>query len=166
MELSPIVEAIGEDLRKASAVGGDETRRIADLLVSSIETSLGLRLLEALHQAAQELSDSFPGAEVDVRMEGRNPVFALAISSPVPPARAGEGETATGYGDDELARITLRLPESLKNQVERVASRTGASINSWIVSAVAHALEGPATFGIPAGAVRRMPRRMTGYVQG
>lgn len=162
MQLSPIVEGLAEDLRRAGAVGGEETSRIADLLVGSIENSLGLRLLEALHEAARELSESYPGAEVDVRLQGRDPVLTLSIAGPAP-SGASEGEPMAGYIDDELARITLRIPEGLKNQVERAAARAGASINSWIVSSVARTLEGPIGFP-PAG--RRTPRRMTGYVQG
>jgi hypothetical protein len=166
MELSPIVEAIGDDLRRAGAVGTEETRRIADLLVTSVEASLGLRVIEALQEAARELSDSFPGAQVEVRMQGRDPVLTLSLSSPARSAGGAEGEPGASYGEDELARLTLRLPESLKNQVERAAWRAGTSINSWIVSAVARALDAPAGFGFPPASSRRLPRRMTGYVQG
>jgi hypothetical protein len=159
MQLSPIVEGISEDLRRAGAVGGEETRRVAELLVASVEASVGLRLLDALQEAARELTDSLPGALVEVRMQGRDPVLSLAI------AREKDVGSTEGddYSEDELARITLRLPEGLKNQVERAASRAGASINAWIVAAVARGLEGPSGFIPPT---RRSPRRVTGFVQG
>lgn len=162
MQLSPIVEGISEDLRRAGALGGDETRRIAELLVGSIESSLGLHLLDALHEAARELSESLEGATVDVRLKGRDPVLSLVVTGRGDEPEASEGEAMAGYADDELARLTLRLPEGLKNQVERAAARAGASINSWIVSTVARALEVPS----PPQAGRRLPRRITGYVQG
>lgn len=160
MQLSSIIEGISEDLRRAGAVGGEETRRIAELLVASVENSVGLRVLDALQEAARELGDSLPGAVVDVRMQGRDPILSLSIAQPTD---LGGREGGEDYSDDELARITLRLPEGLKNQVERAAAKAGASINAWIVSAVARGLEGPVGFTQPA---RRMPRRMTGYVQG
>ena len=40
----------------------------------------------------------------------------------------------------KLARISLRLPESLKTSVERAAEREGISVNAWLVRAVAQAL--------------------------
>ncbi|MGO9559493.1 MAG: hypothetical protein ACLPQS_06285 [Acidimicrobiales bacterium] len=164
MQLSSTIEGISDDLRRAGAVGGDDTRRIAELLVSSVETSIRVHLLDALHEAARELSDSFPGADVEIRLEGRDPVLTLVIADQQA-AAASEGseqERMAGYADDELARLTLRLPEGLKGQIENVASRAGASLNSWVVSALARTLETP--MGSQPG--RRMPRRMTGYVQG
>ncbi len=164
MQLSSTVEGISEDLRRAGAVGGDETRRIAELLVSSVETAIRVRLLDALQEAAREIAESYPGSEVSIRLEGRDPVLSLVLAGPHRsggPEGTGEDRMA-GYADDELARLTLRLPEGLKNQIENVASRAGASINSWIVSALARALEMPTT----SQPGRRMPRRMTGVVRG
>ena len=162
MQLSSTVQGISDDLRRAGAVGGDDTRRIAELLVSSVETAIRLHLLDALQEAARELSDSFPGAEI--RLEGRDPVLSLVIADQHAGAgpAGSEQERMAGYADDELARLTLRLPEGLKGQIENVASRAGASLNSWVVSQLARALESPTT----SQPGRRMPRRMTGYVQG
>jgi hypothetical protein len=160
MQLSPIVEGVSDDLRRAAAVGGDETRRVAEVLIASLEPSIRLRVLDALHEAARELSESAPGIEVDVRLEGRDPVLSLSADAP---AQVDiDADRLADFVDDELARLTLRLPEGLKGQVERVASRAGASINSWIVTALAHSLDQP-TATQPG---RRMPRRMTGYVRG
>ena len=39
------------------------------------------------------------------------------------------------------ARITLRLPESLKLRVESAATREGASVNTWLVQALQRAVE-------------------------
>jgi predicted HicB family RNase H-like nuclease len=39
------------------------------------------------------------------------------------------------------ARITLRLPDSLKQRVESAAAREGASVNTWLVQALQRALE-------------------------
>ena len=74
------------------------------------------------------------------------------------------GSTSTGTdsverGDEEVARVTLRLPERLKAQAERAAARDGVSLNSWLIDAVAHALRLPVS-------PRRGARRMTGFVRG
>ena len=42
-----------------------------------------------------------------------------------------------------MARITLRIPERLKVQVERAAQGQGISVNSWLVDAAARALQLP-----------------------
>lgn len=165
MDLEPVIEGIAADLRKSASVGGEATERVADLLISGSEPALRLRLIEALHGAARELEDSTPGVRVEVRLEGRDPVLSLAAAAGT---AAGAEETAApglgGYAEDELLRLTIRLPEGLKSHVEQAAASVGASINSWIVSALARSLEAPATARPQPG--RRMPRRITGFVQG
>lgn len=42
--------------------------------------------------------------------------------------------------DGPSARITLRLPESLKAQVEAAAERERVSVNTWLVRAIARSL--------------------------
>ena len=64
-------------------------------------------------------------------------------------------------GDDALtARITLRLPDSLKVQIEVAASREGVSTNSWIVRALARGLESRPVRHRPAP--DRLRRRLKG----
>lgn len=165
MDLGPVIEGIASDLRRAASVGGEGTERVADLLIAGIEPAIRLHLFEALQAAARELEGSAPGATVEVRLEGRDPVLSLVSSDPTP----GEAEETTGpvlggYADDQLLRLTIRLPEGLKVHVEQAAGSVGASINSWIVAALARALDAPATSRSQPG--RRMPRRITGFVQG
>jgi predicted HicB family RNase H-like nuclease len=158
------VAAIGEDLRRAGAVGGEETARVADLLVASLDSTVRLHLLEALHEAARELAESAPGVGVDVRLVERDPVLSLDVEARGEDVRGDEAEIALDLAG-ELARLTVRLPEGLKERIEQVANAAGASVNSWIVVALARALElPPASQGRRPS--RRMPRRMTGFVQG
>jgi len=165
MELAPVIEGIGADLRRAASVGGEEAARLADLLVSGAEPAIRLRLIEALHAAAHELERSAPGAAVEVRMAGRDPVLSLVDAAAAGAAGEAEGGGGlAGYADDDLLRLTIRLPEGLKAHVEQQAASVGSSINSWIVAALARALDGPsAPRSQPS---RRMPRRITGFVQG
>jgi predicted HicB family RNase H-like nuclease len=70
-----------------------------------------------------------------------------------------EAEPALEAADEAYtARISLRLPESLKVRLEAAAAREGVSVNTWLVQALlrhAHAEPRP-----PAGGSRR---RLTGY---
>lgn len=163
MQLSPIADGISEDLRRAAAVGGEESSRVAEILVAAVEPALRLHLLDAVQVLAGELSESAPGARVEVRLEGRDPVVSLVgVAEPPRPGReVTEGGAA--YGEEELTRLTVRLPEGLKARVEEAAARSGSSINAWIVAALGHQLSAPA---IPTPPGRRLPRRITGYVQG
>ena len=75
---------------------------------------------------------------------------------PSPPAPA-EGD------DGATTRTTLRLPDQLKAQVEVAAARDGLSVNTWLVRAVAAALEQiPAA---PTTVPRRGGTRVTGWVR-
>lgn len=163
MELTGIVNDVIGDLRRAGAIGGEETARVADLLAAGLDASLRLHILEALHAAAREIEAAVPGLGVEIRLEGREPVLAVARQELPAPEEAGDGAGPGDYADDELLRLTIRLPQGLKSAVEQAAAAAGASINSWIVSALARTVEVPA--GRPAPG-RRLPRRMTGFVQG
>jgi hypothetical protein len=165
MLLAPIVEGLEDDLKRAAAVGGEETRRAAGVLAEALGSSVRLRFMDALQQAAEELADSLPGFGVEVRLQGRDPVLTVT-----PSAQAGDlagtgglaaddGGGEDGSGEAEIARITLRLPERLKSQIERAAQRQGISVNSWLVDAAAAGLQLPA-------AGRRGARRVTGFVRG
>ena len=54
------------------------------------------------------------------------------------------------------ARITLRLPESLKAAVEAAASREGLSVNTWLLQVLARSVETRA---------RRGGHRLTGFAR-
>jgi len=61
---------------------------------------------------------------------------------------------------DGTARVTLRLPESVKARAEEAAGREGVSVNGWLVRAVTYALDAPSR---PGGS--RPGRRLTGYAR-
>lgn len=163
MELRPVLDRLTEDLRRAGALGGPETERIAELLVATSEASIRLRILEVLSNAARELESSAPGVSVDVRLDEGDPVLTLSGASGDDHVLLGDDESLGTYAEDQLVRLTIRLPEGLKTRVEQVASATGASINSWIVTALARSLEMPTGQRSQPG--RRIPRRMTGFIQ-
>ena len=67
-------------------------------------------------------------------------------------------EAPPAPGDDLSARITLRLPEALKVQIEAVASSEGVSVNAWIVRALSRSLE-------PRRGRARSGNRLQGFAQ-
>lgn len=148
MELEAYVQAIREDLARIAAVGDESTARAAELLAIALESSLGRRLQEALSEAALELSAQLPQGSVELRMAGGDPELVY-VDDEAPPAAEATDE---GFN----ARITLRLPESLKSRLEAAAAAGGVSLNTWLVQALGRAAEPRPQ---PAGG----RRRLTGY---
>lgn len=155
MELDRYIDTLQRQLSRTAEAGGDEARELADRLVPALDSSLRLALLEALSDAAAEITTALAPGSVDVRLRGGAPEFVVtpppapeAASVPVAPPLEPAGEAE---GDDSAtSRTTLRLPESLKLQVEAAAAREGLSVNSWLVRAVSAALAGQHR---PAGTV-------------
>ena len=139
MDLTPYLETLRADLAAAAAPGGPETARAAELLGHSLDASARLALLEALSDAAAEITTELPDASVEVRLRGRSADFVVSQAAVEPAAAAPAPSLETG----DLTRLTLRMPESLKAHVEQAAAAEGISVNSWLVRAVAAAMARP-----------------------
>ena len=75
MQTASFVEALQADLRELASLGGDEVAAAADRLAAAIRSSAGLRLLDALSEAALEISAQLPFGHVDIRVAGQDPQF-------------------------------------------------------------------------------------------
>jgi hypothetical protein len=158
MDLTPYLEGLRADLAAVAAPAGPETVRAAGLLGGALESSARLALLEALSDAAAEITTRLSGPVVEVRLRGRDAELVVTGAtppvSPVPPPPAAYADTG---GD--LARVTLRMPESLKTHVEQTAAAEGVSVNAWLVRAVTTAISAAGGAAAPPG------RRVTGFFQ-
>jgi hypothetical protein len=149
MQIEGYVQALREDLARVAALGDESTARAAELLSVALESSLGRRLQDALGEAALELSSQLDSGRIEVRIAGGDPELVLV--------RDEDGTTAAEPADEAFtARITLRLPESLKARLEAAANREGVSVNTWLVQMLHHAAE-------PRGHSGGSRRRLTGY---
>ena len=150
MEMAHHINAIQEDLAAAAALAADEaTVEAGRRLTQALGSSLHLRLLDVVSEAALALSSAVPG-RIEVRLAGRDPELVYIEEEEPEPAQSASAD------DSYSARITLRLPEGLKAQIEVAANVEGASVNSWIVRALQRGLE-PRTRSVRTG------RRLTGY---
>ena len=147
MNLTIILESLQEDLQGVAELGDERAAGIARRLADSLGSNLRLKLLDVLSQAAVEVSSKLPSGHVEVRLAGQEPelVYVEAV------AEAGS------FGEELSARISLRLPESLKTAVEKAAAREGVSTNAWLVRAIARATESRPT--------HVSGKRLTGYAQ-
>ena len=147
MQIDGYVQALREDLARIAAVGDESTARAAELLAVALESALGRRLQEALAEAALELSAQLDSGHIEVRIAGGDPELVFVRD---------DGAIAEPADEAFTARITLRLPESLKARLEAAASREGVSVNTWLV----HMLHQAAEPRSQSGGSRR---RLTGY---
>lgn len=167
MDLSPYTDALRRDLAAAADAAGEDVRGAAERLIFALDPAVRLVLLDALGVAAAEIGTQLTDAAVELRLRGRDPEFVVLHTevpeppeprtSPAPPAPPALGEPAE---DEGTARLTLRLPETVKARVEAVAAAGGLSVNAWLVRAVGGALDRPAP---PRGPVPRSGRRISGW---
>jgi hypothetical protein len=141
MDITQFVEALRRDLSQAAEAGTDEIRSAAERLALALDPAVRLTLMDALSQAASEITNELEGTEVEVRLKGREPIFVVTGHGPMPPPESPSepprgAEAGDEFeGDDVVARITLRLPESLKARAEELAANRGQSLNTWLVNA-------------------------------
>jgi HicB family len=153
MEMAHFVGKLEADLTAVAAVGDEATAKAAERLIQALRSSAGLRLLEALGDVALEISAQLPSGHVEVRLSGQDPALVYVGEEPAVEQAPQADE------DGETARITLRLPETLKQRIEEAAGREGVSVNSWLVRALARSFATTTT-------VRRSSNRLTGYARG
>ena len=183
MDITPYVESLRRDLAAAAEAGGPEARAAAERLALALDPAMRLALMDALSQAAAEITAELPAGSVDVRLRGREPELVVDVPTmplpmpPPPPAPPAPEDGPEVDEDGTVARITLRLPESLKYKAEELAAKCGHSLNSWIVNAVRAATTPDRAVEVdidlssfpfgssPGSAVRsRGTKRMTGWV--
>ena len=141
MDLQPYVDGVRHELGVAAAAGGPEAVALADRLTAPLESAIRLALLEALSDAAEQITRELAPRSVDVRLRGRDPEFTVSAGVE---DLADEPAAAIPESDDDGGtwRVTLRLPESLRSAVDAAARGDALSVNAWLVRAVTATLGG------------------------
>ena len=190
MDITPYVDSLRSDLVAAAEAGGPETKAAAERLTLALEPAVRLVLMDALSQAAAEITSELAEGSVEVRLKGREPQLVVDVPSvpsppappnpPAPPAPPGSG-TEDDEEEGTIARITLRIPESVKFKAEEMAARSGHSLNGWIVNVLRRATQssGAVNIDIDLSSIpfldhkdewgrpvrgRQQSRRMSGWV--
>ena len=113
MDLQPYVDAVRHELGVAAAAGGRDAEALAERLTAPLESAIRLALLEALSEAAEQITRELAPGSVEVRLRGRDPDFnvsaGVAEFPDSPSAAVGEPDE-----DGGTWRVTLRLPENLR----------------------------------------------------
>jgi predicted HicB family RNase H-like nuclease len=107
-------------------IGAPELAEVATELMSALRPAFERAMLDVIQEAAAEVSAQLVGQSVEVRLSEGEP--SLVITE--------ERKTLTNDPDELEARVTLRLPSSLKSLIEESASSSGDSMNGWVVDAL------------------------------
>jgi hypothetical protein len=179
MQLQHHLAQVSEQLAAAAALGDDRTQEIAGALAAASTSAVRLALLQAVSEAADEITAAlldYPGSPaVGVHVDGEQiNLDVRATHTPDEPEapRRDDGEAS--------ARISLRLSEALKAEIDAAADAEGISVNTWLVRAATSALDpGPfagfaSAFGAnfpgpgPVGRARqrRDNQHITGWING
>jgi predicted HicB family RNase H-like nuclease len=172
MELRPYMEYLRNEFAVAAEGADPEGRALAERLFTQLEAATRLTLLDALSDAADEITRELAPGSVQVQLRGREPAFVVTLPSPPiedvdeaagpagPPPRIPDGD------DGGTSRINLRLPDHLKAGIEEAAGRAGLSVNAWLVRAAAGAVEaGDPQRRPPRPAVSRPGQHVTGWAR-
>lgn len=140
MELGQYVNDLQRQLADVAANGTEDTRAVAERLAAGLDAATRLVLLDALSAAVGEITRDLAPGSVDLRLRGREVEFV--VSQPNADADSDERSVATVDLDDaSTSRTTLRLPDALKALVDEAATADGLSVNTWLVRAIAAAVQ-------------------------
>ncbi|HEY4313980.1 MAG TPA: histidine kinase [Actinomycetes bacterium] len=140
MELGRYVSDLQRQLVGVAENSAEDTLAVAERLVGGLDAAARLVLLDALSAACGEITRDLAPGSVDLRLRGREIEFV--VTQPTIESDPDEQPTAAVDLDDtSTSRTTLRLPDALKARVDEAASADGMSVNTWLVRAIAAALQ-------------------------
>jgi predicted HicB family RNase H-like nuclease len=151
MQLDTYIQAIQADLAATAGLGDEATGEAAQRLSEALASTLHLRLLDLIGEAASEIGAQLEAGRVEVRLAGREPELVVVLEETSEAIQVAPGEEYAG-------RITLRLPETIKAGIEAAAAQEGVSTNAWLVRTIAHTLHTRST--------KRSRHRIQGFAQG
>lgn len=169
MDESSYLASLQQSLAHSAAAESPQVQAAAERIALALQPALRLLLIEMAADIAAEVTAGLDGEIVDIRMRGGSPELVITPH----PVDDGDGASTDGQADAEptssagadigadaaMARISLRMPESLKGQVDAAATTAELSANAWIVRAVSQALHA----GTPSKS--RRSRQVSGWLR-
>lgn len=137
MQLDKHLESVRNGVQQAAALADDHSQDVARKLSDALESTVRLVLIDALSDASDEISADLAPGSVEFRLRNGEPHFD--VTPPAAPTPA-EPEVDLPEDDSELVRMTLRIPASVKEQVDEAADSEGVSTNTWLVRQVRRSL--------------------------
>lgn len=131
MDTTPIIHELKATLTEQLRLAGEgsELANAGEMLLALFGPSLERALLSLADQAVTEVQAQLPDHEVSLTIREGRPEIRVRDNAP--------HQGPVGATDDLQARLTLRLPEMLKAELEAAAGSAGDSINSYIIKSLA-----------------------------
>ncbi len=151
----------------------DPVTRAAELLGGSLEASARLCLLEALTEAAAEITARLRTATVDVRLRGREADLTVTeigaeAAEHMPSRRPPPHRPHPGVPDGPGAGTPPASPCACTRRSRSTSSAPpppeGISVNAWLVRVIGSAVHGGGA-DPPAPTTTASGRRITGFAQ-
>jgi len=133
VDIATVVQEVRRTVEGQLAITGTDPAVLAagEAVLVAIEPSLRQAASTLAEQAAAEVTAQLPDTTVDVVLSQGNPTLVV---------RQLGGNVAINTEDLD-ARMTVRLPEELKDDLETAASELGDSVNMFVVRALAGSAE-------------------------
>ena len=126
MDITSVISEIEAALAiQLELAGGDPAVEAASsALMTAMAPAVREAAVKLAEQAAMEVSAQLPEGTVDVTLRDGEPALVV---------RMEEDQPITFRSDELGARLTVRLPESLKADLEEAAGTTGDSVNTYVI---------------------------------
>jgi hypothetical protein len=133
MDIESVVQRFRSIAEGQLAIAGDDPAVAAagEAVLVALEPALRQAAFTLAEQAAQEVAAQLPDNTVDVVLSDGQPTLVVRRT----------GDSVTINTEDLDARMTVRLPEDLKDDLEAAASELGDSVNMFVVKALAGSAE-------------------------
>jgi len=130
MQTSAVLHTLETSVEAQLSLAGSSDPGIENMgraMLAALRPALREAAFELANQAAEEVRAQLPGHRVDLTLVEGDPYLRITA----------EESSIHSPQEDFDARITLRLPPSIKDIVERAASDSGDSVNTWVVKTLA-----------------------------
>ena len=99
----------------------------ARALMVALDPAIRQAAFEIAQQAALEVDAQLPDASVEVTLRDGEPTLVV---------RQDESDAIRFRSDELAARLTVRLPEALKEELEAAANDVGDSVNAYVIKSL------------------------------
>ena len=129
MDIDSVVGQINAMVYGQLRMAGDDPaiEAAGEAILASIEPAIRQAGMSFAEQAAAEVGAQIPDRRVEVVLSEGQPSLVVRDSD----------DTITVTTDNLDARMTVRLPEDLKDDLEDAAQSMGDSVNTFVVRALA-----------------------------
>lgn len=128
MDTSSVISGVEAALAAQLQLGGGDpaVEAAGEALLVALGPALRQGAMDLAGQAVAEVSAQLPDFDVE-----------LVVTEGEPNVVVRPSEAATSFSTDEPeARMTVRLPKALKEQLETAAGSAGDSINTYVVKSL------------------------------